>query len=272
VTPGDESQVSRSQAEAGEHEPTRDRDPARDHEPTLDREPARDHEPAREQLREQLRERLRPSRFGPSALATPANAITLARLLATPLLVLLVALGGTGWAPFAVALAIGATDGFDGWIARRQGTTRSGAFLDPLADKVVVLSALFVLAAKAEMSWWPVGLIAAREGAITVYRSLVGRRGISIPARWSAKIKTLVQGVAILLALVPPVAPHRTAVGAVLWLAVAFTLVTGGQYLLDGRRASRSSVSKGPGLPGRKIPGGGAPGVVGHAMTRHEGT
>lgn len=228
-------------------------------------------EPARGQLRDQIRERLRPSRFGPSALATPANAITLARLLATPLLVVLVAVGGTGWAPFGVALAIGATDGFDGWIARRQGTTRSGAFLDPLADKVVVLSALFVLAARAELSWWPVGLVALREVAITIYRSLAGRRGVSIPARWSAKIKTLVQGVAILLALAPPIAPHRIAVGAVLWVAVAFTLVTGAQYLLDGRKAGRSPGALGTSHPSRGSPGGGTPGVLGHAMTRHDG-
>ncbi|HUC37796.1 MAG TPA: CDP-alcohol phosphatidyltransferase family protein [Acidimicrobiales bacterium] len=197
--------------------------------------------PGTEPLREQIRQRLSPSRFGPSALATPANAVTVARLLATPVLVVLVAVGGTGWAPFGVALAIGATDGVDGWIARRQGTTRSGAFLDPLADKVVVLSALFVLGAKSEVSWVPVGLIAAREVAMSVYRALVGRGGVSIPARWSAKIKTLVQGIAVLLALAPPMSAHRGAIGAVLWVAVAFTLVTGAQYLVDGRTAVHSA-------------------------------
>ncbi|MGA2037163.1 MAG: CDP-alcohol phosphatidyltransferase family protein [Acidimicrobiales bacterium] len=199
-------------------------------------------EPIRDHLREQLRERLRPSRFGPSALATPANAITFTRLLATPVLVVLVAVGGTGWAPFVVALAIGATDTVDGWIARRQGATRSGAFLDPLADKVVVLGVLFALAARSEVAWWPVGLIAVREVAMSVYRSLVGRRGVSIPARPSAKMKTLVQGLAILLALTPPLVPQRTAIGVALWVAVAFTLVTGAQYLVDGRRAARSVV------------------------------
>lgn len=201
-----------------------------------------------------LRELLRPLRFGPSAVATPANAITIARLLATPPLVALVAIGGAGWAPFAVALGIGLTDGVDGWIARRQGATRSGAFLDPLADKVVVLAALFVLAAKAELSWLPVGLIAAREIAMSAYRSVVGRRGVSIPARLSAKIKTLVQGVAILLAVAPGVSPHRTAVGAVLWLAVAFTLVTGVQYLIDGRKALSGVEASGTGAGGAPSP------------------
>ena len=87
-------------------------------------------------------ERVRQFTFGPSAIVTPANGITVARLLATPVVVAMVAMHGAGWAPFAVAFTIGATDGVDGWLARRQGTTRSGAFLDPLADKAVVLSLL----------------------------------------------------------------------------------------------------------------------------------
>ena len=178
--------------------------------------------------------------FGPSALVTPANALTLARLAATPVVIAMVAASVGGWAPFAVAFLVGATDGIDGWVARRQGATRSGAFLDPLADKVAVIGVLFALAARAEVAWVPVSLIAAREVAMQGYRVLMGRRGVSIPARRSAKLKTLVQGIAILLALAPPVAPHRSVVGAVLWFAVLLTLVTGVQYLADGRRAARA--------------------------------
>ncbi len=128
-------------------------------------------------MSEPLRERMRVSTFGPSALKTPANAITVARLLATPVLVVMIAVHGPGWGPFAVALAIGLTDGVDGWLARRQGTTRSGAFLDPLADKAAVVGALCAVAAKGEVSWIPVAIIAARE----VWMSAVPhRRG---PAR-----------------------------------------------------------------------------------------
>jgi CDP-diacylglycerol---glycerol-3-phosphate 3-phosphatidyltransferase len=187
-----------------------------------------------------IAQRVREFTFGPSALLTPANGITVARLLATPALVVTVALRGAGWIPFTIAFAIGATDGIDGWLARRQGTTRSGAFLDPLADKVVVLSALVVLAAKAFFSWLPVALIALRETSMSTYRALAGRRGVSIPARMSAKFKTLVQGVAILLALAPPVSSHPTVLSVAIWVAVAFTLLTGVQYLVDGRRAARA--------------------------------
>ena len=78
---------------------------------------------------------------------------------------------------------------------------------------------------------------------MSVYRVVVGRRGVSIPARASAKVKTLLQGVAGLLCLAPSLAPQRTAVlDVAVWVAVAFTVVTGAQYLFDGRRASRQAV------------------------------
>ena len=82
------------------------------------------------------------------------------------------------------------TDGLDGWLARRQGTTRSGAFLDPLADKVLVLGAMSALVAIDRWWWVPVALIAAREIAISLYRSWVARQGVSVPARPLAKVKT----------------------------------------------------------------------------------
>jgi CDP-diacylglycerol--glycerol-3-phosphate 3-phosphatidyltransferase len=125
-------------------------------------------------------------------------------------------------------------------LARRQGTTRSGAFLDPLADKVVVLGALFALVAKGIVWWLPVVIIAIREVAMSVYRSLVGRQGISIPARSSAKVKTLLQDVAIGLCLAPPLAGHTSVLSAAIWVATAMTVFTGAQYYLDGRRRSSS--------------------------------
>jgi CDP-diacylglycerol--glycerol-3-phosphate 3-phosphatidyltransferase len=198
------------------------------------------------------------STFGPSALITPANAVTFVRLLATPVLVLLILAGGPGWAPFTVALAIGVTDGLDGWLARRQGTTRSGAFLDPLADKAAVVGALCALAAKSEVSWLPVLIIAAREVWMSVYRVVLARRGISVPARPSAKIKTIVQGVAVLLCLAPPVADHPVVLDVAIWVAVAFTVLTGVQYLRDGRRVTAHD-----GAPASTT------GRPGSAMTRH---
>jgi CDP-diacylglycerol--glycerol-3-phosphate 3-phosphatidyltransferase len=170
---------------------------------------------------------------------TPANAITVARLLVTPVVIGMVAAAGPGWAQFGLALAVGASDVADGWLARRQGATRSGAFLDPLADKVGVVGVLCAVAARGEVPWLPVGVIAAREVSMQLYRSVMGRRGVSIPARRSAKLKTLVQGLAGLMCITPSVFTHHNVLLALLWLAVAFTVVSGVQYVLDGRRAAR---------------------------------
>ena len=174
--------------------------------------------------------------FGPSALATPANAVTVFRLLATPIMVLLIAREGPSWSAVAAWCLLSWTDGVDGFLARRQGATRSGAFLDPLADKICVLAAMVALVAVGQW-WWPaVTLIAARELIQTAWRSRLARRGISVPATRLAKIKTLLQDLAVGGALLPWTTGHHTLVQTVLWAAVVLTWVTGVQYLLDGRR------------------------------------
>ena len=175
--------------------------------------------------------------YGPSALATPANALTAARLLAAPVFVGLIASEGASWVTVAVGVAVASSDGVDGWLARRHGTTRSGAFLDPLADKFLVLGAFFALAAQGRLPWLPVWLITAREVGMSGYRSWAGRRGVSIPARRLAKLKTIVQDVAIATCLVPPLASQRSLQLGAVWAATALTLASGAQYVWDGRKA-----------------------------------
>jgi CDP-diacylglycerol--glycerol-3-phosphate 3-phosphatidyltransferase len=178
------------------------------------------------------------SSFGPSALLTPANAITIARLLLTPVWLLVVIAQGPSWPSFLMGFVLAATDGVDGYIARRQGTTRSGAFLDPLADKFLVVGGLIALVFADALWWLPVAIITFRELAISGYRSWMGRRGVSIPARYWAKVKTVVQEVAIGFALLPLTSSVEWLPKGVLWIAVVITLVTGAQYLLDGRKAA----------------------------------
>jgi CDP-diacylglycerol--glycerol-3-phosphate 3-phosphatidyltransferase len=175
--------------------------------------------------------------FGPSALATPANAITLVRILALPLLVILILDDGAEWPALALWVVLAGSDCVDGWLARRQGATRSGAFLDPLADKFLVLGAMAALVAKGVLWWLPVAIIAVREVALSAYRSYVGRRGVSVPARMQAKIKTWLQAIAVGLAIAPVAGDgYRDFRVGVLWAAVVLTVVTGVQYLWDGRR------------------------------------
>lgn len=179
-----------------------------------------------------------PTRYGASALATPANAITVARMaLAVPFLAF-VANGGHSYWALAAWTVLAFSDGLDGHLARKHGTTRSGAFLDPLADKVLVLGAAWALVVAGAFWWVPVVLITVRELGISVFRSWYGRRGIAVPARYAAKVKTVVQEFAIAFALLPPVAEHAEWVHVVvLWAAVVLTVGTGISYITDGQRS-----------------------------------
>jgi CDP-diacylglycerol--glycerol-3-phosphate 3-phosphatidyltransferase len=186
--------------------------------------------------------------FGPSALATPANAITITRLVASPLLWALIAATGPSWVVLVLWVMLASTDGLDGWLARRMGTTRSGAFLDPLADKALVIGAMWAVVVADGFWWVPVALITAREVAISAFRSYWGRRGRAVPATFWAKVKTVVQSVVVGLALFPLLADAEAGswvAGTVLWAAVGLTLVTGAQYVQEGSRATSAVGSRG---------------------------
>lgn len=172
----------------------------------------------------------------------PANLLTITRLVLAPLLFWLVLdaedTRGVSWAAFGLGVALASTDFFDGKVARRANVvSRSGAFLDPLADKVVILGSAFCLVAVERYWWLPVTIMAVRELGITAWRSRWVREGLSLPARQSAKYKTVVQGVALAAAVMPTLEDQDTAIDVLLWVAVLWTVVTGIQYLIDGQNA-----------------------------------
>ena len=186
-------------------------------------------------------------RFNASARLTPANALTLARILLAPVLFVLIFdardTRGASWPVFSLGVLLALTDHYDGQLARRHGTTRSGAFLDPLADKVVVIGAMVCLVAVDRYWWFPVALITARELAITAMRAHFARSGMAIPARTSAKYKTLVQGIALLVAVIPVLRDTQTPGVVSLWIAVAMTLWSGWQYMRDGSQGTTTNGS-----------------------------
>ena len=179
--------------------------------------------------------------FGPSALATPANLVTVGRLLVSPFLLYLILGASEPWAALALWIFLCGTDGLDGYLARRQGVTRSGAFLDPLADKVLVLGAMVALVIDGPYSVLPVALIGARELGVSLFRTYWGRRGRAVPATYWAKVKTVVQEVAVGFALLPATADDRWITDGALWIAVALTLVTGMHYIQLGSRSTRAT-------------------------------
>jgi CDP-diacylglycerol--glycerol-3-phosphate 3-phosphatidyltransferase len=176
--------------------------------------------------------------FGETALLTPANLLTAFRLVITPIFIWLVVARGASWWTTLVGAIAAFSDYFDGIVARRQGPTTSGAFLDPLVDKIVVLGSLYTLVAVHRMSLTPVVIITAREAWMTWYRSRASRSGVSIPARRLPKIKTLVQDLAIAFCVLPPTASLHWLQQGTLWAAVVLTLYTGWQYFYDGSRAA----------------------------------
>ncbi len=182
-------------------------------------------------------------RFGPGAVATPANAVTAARLiLAIPTLVLIES-EGSSWLTVSLWVLLTSTDGLDGWLARRDGTTRSGAFLDPLADKFLVLGGFVALGVRDAFPWIAVALVSAREIGVSVYRSFAGRRGLSLPARKLGKWKAFLQFVAVGLVLLPPTSDWDALTKSVLWVAVSLSLVSAVDIVLSSlatRRAARA--------------------------------
>ncbi|MGB5757303.1 MAG: CDP-alcohol phosphatidyltransferase family protein [Acidimicrobiales bacterium] len=179
--------------------------------------------------------------IGTSRWSRAANSLTVLRITSAPVLALLVLAKNPWWLTFWFGWFLGATDYLDGQLARRAAPTRVGAFLDPLADKVVVLLVGYALVWVDRFGWVPVTIIAVREVAIIIYRSHWGRRGLAIPARRSAKYKTLVQGVALAAAMCPALDDALWVADGLLWIAVGFTLVTGMQYATDGRGALRTT-------------------------------
>lgn len=178
-------------------------------------------------------------------LLTPANGLTFLRLASTPIMLAIIAQRRVDFATEALWFVLCATDWVDGKLARRYGVSKSGAFLDPLADKFLVLGAMGMLVFKHVFWLLPVALIAFREISMSVYRSVVSRKGVSIPARQSAKYKTFVQQLSVAFALLPWVGNHAIWIAvSLLWVAVALTLATGWMYYRDGRREAIAGTTR----------------------------
>ena len=181
-----------------------------------------------------------------ATVVSPANLVSLSRLLLSPLLFWTVleadVNSGTSWLAVFLGFVLAASDILDGHLARIRGTvSKWGAFIDPLADKVVVIGTALCLVEVERFHLLPVVLLALREIFITLYRLLVARKGLSIPARKSAKWKTTIQGIALMIAVMPWLENSQWFVDFGLWVAVAFTVVTGIQYLMDGILATSTT-------------------------------
>jgi CDP-diacylglycerol---glycerol-3-phosphate 3-phosphatidyltransferase len=129
-----------------------------------------------------------------------------ARILLAPVLALLILWDRPAGDVIAAAVfvAAAATDGLDGYLARRHATTTAtGQWLDPLADKILVAAPIVTLTALGRFPLWAAAIIVARELGVSLLRAWLGSRGRAMPASGWGKAKTAAQMAAVLLYLLP---------------------------------------------------------------------
>ena len=184
----------------------------------------------------------------PAADAAPSNwnlpnALTVLRILGVPVFLwLLLQEGGEDagwrWWAFGVFALLMITDKIDGDLARsRNLVTDFGKIADPIADKALMIGALVGLNIIELLPWWITAIIVVRELGITLWRVVQLRRGHVVPASKGGKLKTVAQSLAVALFLMP-LAWLFWPAWIVMIIAVAITVVTGIQYIVDSRKAS----------------------------------
>jgi CDP-diacylglycerol--glycerol-3-phosphate 3-phosphatidyltransferase len=186
---------------------------------------------------------LREKTYGPSAILTPANVITFVRLALAPVAfaMMLADPDQSSWPLVGLWFVLSTSDLLDGTLARRQGTTRSGAFLDPLADKVLTIGGIFVMCVEdrfGRYGWLAFVLIVVREAAVSIFRSRYVRHGLAVPASKLAKWKAFLQMGAVGWVTLPLTNEYVWLAKLTLWAGVIAGLVSGAQYFIAGSRAA----------------------------------
>jgi len=175
-----------------------------------------------------------------------ANILTFSRILMIPLIVGSFYLSGDKayWIGFAIFSLAGITDFFDGYVARKYDLTSAlGKFMDPIADKLLIASALLMMVAFNRISGLSViaaVIILCREFAVSGLREFLADLKVSVPVSYLAKWKTTLQIFALGFLLVgkasPDIIPSVLIGNVCLWAAALLTLYTGYDYLRAGLR------------------------------------
>jgi CDP-diacylglycerol--glycerol-3-phosphate 3-phosphatidyltransferase len=178
---------------------------------------------------------------------TVPNWVTLSRLLGLPVILYCLQnpTAENRWLSLVIFMVAAMTDWVDGYLARKlNSVTELGKFLDPLADKLLVLAPLLVLIELGEVPAWGVFLILARELSVAGWRvtpSLTGNQGV-VGANFWGKIKTVSQIVAIAL-LITPLAELRIPGLIAFWISVLLTLISGAIYFWPPKISSSTEKS-----------------------------
>ena len=169
------------------------------------------------------------------------NKLTIARMILVPFFVLFILTGWGGDANRYICLAIfvvaSITDWFDGYLARKNNlVTNFGKFMDPLADKLLVCSALICMIELDRLPAWFVIIIIAREFIISGFRLVASDNGIVIAANYWGKFKTVSQ-MAMIIVLIADLGGVFDLIGQILiWLALALTIISLIDYVWTNRQ------------------------------------
>jgi cardiolipin synthase len=171
------------------------------------------------------------------------NALTLFRIGAIPVIALLMA-ANWHWVAFGLFLTAIVTDWLDGWAARwLKSSSRMGAMLDPIADKVLAACVLLLLAGEGTIHGWhliPALIILAREVLVSGLREYLATLSVSLPVTLAAKGKTALQFAALAILVLAPALPVENSMSAyiagygLLWAAAVLTAYTGLAYFRAG--------------------------------------
>ena len=168
------------------------------------------------------------------------NKLTMGRIFAIPIFIILLLMGYRVIACI-IFIAAAFTDMLDGKIARKYNlVTNFGKLMDPLADKLLTMSAFLCLVELGDMPAWMAIVILGREFIITGMRQVAATQGIVIAAGWSGKIKTVLQMIAIPLLLLEnwpcSVYFNNFPLATIfLWAALVMTIVSGIEYIMKNR-------------------------------------
>lgn len=166
------------------------------------------------------------------------NKLTMFRVVLIPFFVVLLLVDITpydNWIALAIFIVASLTDLLDGKIARKYNlVTNFGKFMDPLADKLLVCSALICLVEMERIAAWMVIVIIAREFIISGFRLVASDNGVVIAASYWGKFKTTFQMVMICL-MIADLEALSIVTTVVTWAAVILTVVSLADYLLKNK-------------------------------------
>src|SRR6266581_40824 len=167
-----------------------------------------------------------------------ANWLTLLRILLIPVFVTLLVYRRPGVALLVFAVAA-FTDLLDGWVARRhKDESTLGAFLDPTADKLLLTASFVTLTYLKALPFWIAAVVLSRDVILVVGTLLVYMLGARVHPRptWAGKAATFFQVLTVLTGLLARFLHVPFVPRFVLWLAAAFTVISGLQYLVQGMK------------------------------------